>query len=158
MMITFSGDLILQIQSVRHQNQIEKLEKSETLEFSLKEWNNFSDNQEIKFQNSYYDVISSQTINSKVVAKVVKDDFENEIRVSIHKIFSKTKSSSSNQKKSNTFSKHVICKNEFVYKNKFDFIKLTNFSEVLISKTSNFIEFSEKPPCTINFYAILDKN
>lgn len=149
MVVTFSGHLILQIQTLRHHNQIEKIKYSETLEFSTTEWNNFSDNTEIKFKNNYYDVISVREINSKIIAKVVKDKFENEFRITFSKIFNKTKFPFSEKNKLNNFSKHLATKNEFVILTNLDFAldKLLKYECYLNFKTSNFINFQEKPPC-----------
>lgn len=149
MFLTLSENLIYQIQVVRHQNQIEKISKAEILEFSLCEWNSFSDLQEIKFQNNFYDVISFKKINIKVVVKVVKDDFENEIRVSFLKILNKFKFPLSDKKKSNSFSKHLLSKNEFICSIKVNIYNSNhkNFDRTLSSKTSSFINFQEKPPC-----------
>ncbi len=149
LVLTFSGSLIEQIQFVRHQNQIEKIANAEILEFTLNDWNNFSESNEIKFQNNYYDVISFENINSRIFAKVIKDDFENETRITLSKILSKTKSPFSEKKKSNSFSKHILYINEFVGNKNihFQLNKPLNLNEILISKTSNYINFLEKPPC-----------
>lgn len=147
--LTFSGELLNQIQVIRHQNQIEKISSAKTLEFSLNDWNNFSDFNEIKFGNHFYDIISYEKFDSKIVAKVVKDKFENETRVTLAKIFSKAKSPLTEKKKSNLFSKHILSKIKIVCSNKmnlFDF-KLQKFDGRINSKTSTFINFQEKPPC-----------
>ena len=153
MILVFSGDLITQIQDFRHQNQIEKINQSETIAFSETEWNNFNNADEIKFQNNYYDVISIKKSYNKIIAKVVKDDFESEIRIGISKIF-KNKKPISHKKKTNSISKHLISKADFL-KNKDSKIhqKLIQKSDGLIHlKTSNFINFQEKPPCKDCFY------
>jgi hypothetical protein len=149
MVMTFTGDLILQIQTIRHQNRIEKIKNSESLEFSMTQWNNFSDNTEIKFQNRYYDVISFKEIDSKIIVKVIKDQFENEFRVSLAKIFNKNKIPFSEKSKSNFFSKHLVSKVEYITFINLDFLldKLQENNSFLNSKTSNFINFQEKPPC-----------
>lgn len=149
MMISLSGDLVLQIQTVRHQNQIEKIKNAQTLEFSIKEWNSFSDNKEIKFQNNYYDVISFQEIDSKIIVKVIKDQFESEFRVCFSKIFNKSKFPFSDKKKSNFFSKHLLSKKEYIILSHLDFLndKLRENDSFLDSKTSTFLNFQEKPPC-----------
>lgn len=149
MVLTFSGDLIQRIQLVRYQNQIEKIANAKHLEFSLKEWNSFEGADEIKFQNQYYDVISFEKINSKIIANVVHDKFENEARVILTKILDKTKSPLPEKKKSNSFSKHILSKNEIICTNNiisFKFI-LSKFDKIIVSKTSSFINFQEKPPC-----------
>ncbi len=149
LVLTFSGDLLNQIQVVRHKNQIEKIANAEILEFSLKDWNNFSESNEINFQNNYYDIVSFEKINSRIIAKVVKDDFENEICVSLAKIFNKSKLPYSKSKKSNSFSKHIPSNKEYIaeYILIISSKKQKNLNEVLTSKTSNFINFQEKPPC-----------
>lgn len=149
MILTFSGGLIYQIQIVRHQNQIENITNTETLEFSLNEWNNFSELNEIKFKGKYYDVISFQNINSKISAKVVKDDFENEIRITFNKIFNKQKSPLSEKKKTNSFYKHILLKNEFSCSNKLNLgnFNIKIFDRIIDCKTSTYINFQEKPPC-----------
>lgn len=149
MVLTFSGDLLNQIQVIHHQNQIEKVSSAKTLEFTINEWNNFSELNEIKYQNNYYDVISFKKVNSKIVANVVKDKFENETRVTISKIINKSKIPFSDKKKSNSFSKHLFSQNEFICNdilNLFKF-KLRKFDRVLCSKIATYINFQEKPPC-----------
>ena len=157
MVFTFSGNLLNQIQVVRQQNQIEKIASSEILEFSLNEWNNFSSLNEIKFQNNYYDIISFEKINSKIVAKVVKDDFENEVRITFLKVFNKHQSPLSHKKKTNSFSNYLPCdfaSNNFEKIN-FNADLIQHKSQYLLLRTSNFINFLEKPPGLINFYDIL---
>ena len=149
MLLTFSGNLIQRIQSVRFQNQIEKIANSKNLEFSLKEWNSFEGANEIAFKNQFYDVVSFKKIDSKIIANVVPDKFENEVRIFLTKILSKTKSSLPEKKKSNSFSKHILSKNEFICPNKKHFYdyKLPIYNSVDNCKTSAFINFQEKPPC-----------
>lgn len=147
--LTFSGNLITQIQNIRHQNQIEKINDFEILEFSISEWHQFSDINEINFKNNYYDVISYAKLNNVIIAKVLKDNFENEISISISKIFKNDKNPISEKKKSNSFSKHLFSKNIFYSGNTIEFIliKLHEFDNILTIKTSNFINLNEKPPC-----------
>ncbi len=149
MIMAFTGDLLKQIQCVRYQNTIEKIKNSEILEFSLSDWNNFSDSNEIKFKNNFYDVISIQKLNSKIFANVVKDKLENELRITFSKIFNKTKIPTSGNKKLNSFSKHVLSSYEFVRINNLHFPskKLQENDNFLNSKISNFINFQYKPPC-----------
>ncbi len=149
MIMTFTGDLLKQIQCVRYQNTIEKIKNSEILEFSLNDWNNFSDSNEIKFKNNFYDVISIQKLKSKIFANVVKDKLESELRITFSKIFNKTKIPTPGNKKLNSFSKHVLFRYEFVRINNLHFLskKLQENDNFLNSKTSNFINFQYKPPC-----------
>lgn len=149
MFLTFSGDLIQRIQSIRFQNQIEKIANSKNLEFSLKEWKSFEGANEITIQNQFYDVVSFKKIDSKIIANVVHDKFENEVSVFLTKILSKTKSSVPEKKKSNSFSKHILPKNEFICSNKTQLYnyKLPIYNNIENSKTSAFVSFQEKPPC-----------
>ena len=146
---SFSGNLINQIQVTRQKIQIEKISNAEILEFSLNDWNNFEDSDEIKFRNEYYDVVSFQKINNRIFAKAVKDDLENELRVSFLKVFNKHQSPLSKIKKTNFFSKHLLCFTEFkIVGNsnfKLDFVPDNIY--FLAFKTSSFINFLEKPPC-----------
>lgn len=149
MVLAFSGDLIQHIQNIRYQNQIEKIVNSETLEFTKKEWNSFSDNHEIHYQNHYYDVISFQQINAKITAKVVKDSSESKTRVTVVELLKKNKTPISENKKSYSFSKHLVSENKFFYYNKLVFLseKLQNFGGLYSSKTKSFIYLQDKPPC-----------
>ncbi len=149
MILAFSGDLIQHIQNIRYRNQIEKIANAETLEFSKTEWNNFSGNHEIHFQNHYYDVISFEQNNKKITAKVVKDSSENKTRVTFVELLKKNKTPISEKKKSNSFSKHVISENKFYYYNKLVFLSeiLQNFDGLTSSKTKSFIYLQDKPPC-----------
>ena len=151
--LSFSGNLINQIQVTRQKIQIEKIFNAEILEFSLTEWDNFEDFDEIKFRNKYYDVVSFQKINNRIFAKAVKDDFENEFRVSFLKVFNKHQSPFSKIKKTNFFCNHLLCFTDFkIVGNsnfKLDFIPYNKY--FLAFKTSSFINFLEKPPREINF-------
>ena len=57
-LFAFSGDLILQIQIVRHHNQINKKKLVENISLSLSQWNDLDDQHEIKIKNfkSSYDL------------------------------------------------------------------------------------------------------
>lgn len=147
--MTFSGDLILQIQSIRYQNQIERNANLEFLEFSEKQWANFENDKEIKYKNQYFDVIWFRKLDSKIIAKVVKDSFESETRVTIVELLKKNKPPISENKKSNTFYKHLISENKFYVRNKLVFleVQLQNFDKKSSSKTKSFIYLQDKPPC-----------
>lgn len=57
-LFAFSGDLILQIQIVKHHNQINKKKLVENISLSLSQWNDLDDQHEIKIKNfkSSYDL------------------------------------------------------------------------------------------------------
>ena len=113
MIVSFVCDLLLQMQTIRHQNQIEKFSDYEILEFSETTWNNFPNKDEIKFNGKYYDVILIEKRDSTIFAKVVCDDLENELHVFIAKINKDSKVPLSNKIKS--FSKHLINQNDFLF-------------------------------------------
>ena len=57
-LFAFSGNLILQIQTARHHNQINKKKLIENISLSLSQWNDLDDQHEIKIKNfkSSYDL------------------------------------------------------------------------------------------------------
>lgn len=144
----YSGDLFSQIQKIRYENQIEKIELSETITFSLEEWQAFSDKTEIKHNNAYYDVISFQKFHSEVTVKIVKDDLEDEFRFVISQLLNQHKTPSSEKK--NTFvSKHLVQKDKINFDFKIDFIidTIENHSTQFNLKTRSFIYSEYQPPC-----------
>lgn len=143
-----SDDLLSQIQKIRYENQIQKIEFSQTITFSSEEWQAFSNKTEIKHNNTYYDVISFQKFHSKVVAKVIKDDFENEFRLLISQIFNKHKTPSS-EKKINFLSKHIVQKNKmnFNFKTNFKIESIDNHNTHFDLRTRSFIDSLFEPPC-----------
>ena len=147
MIVSFVCDLLLQMQTIRHQNQIEKFSDYEILEFSETTWNNFPNKDEIKFNGKYYDVALIEKRGSTIFAKVVCDDLENELHVFIAKINKDSKVPLSNKIKS--FSKHLINQNDFLFTN--DFLissnKLQKFSFISNDIISGFNTFLERPPC-----------
>lgn len=147
--LSFTGDFIQHIQVVRHQNQIEKIAKAQTIEFSFSQWEKFTDTKEIKIENDFYDVVSFRKSNSKIIAKVVKDDFENEIRVTLSQICKNQKIPYSDKKKSNTISKHFVSKDKFYtyYTNVIQLEKKSNFKFKANLKEISFIYLPIKPPC-----------
>jgi hypothetical protein len=146
---TFSGDLISHIQLVRHENQIKKLDLIELLEFTNQEWLPFSDNKEIKYKNNFYDVISVQIIQSKVLVKVVKDNLESKLRLSFLKVFNKNKFPNSDYKKFDFFSKHITISTctKLIIKTKFLLDIKQNFNIFFQHKTRSYINLLQKPPC-----------
>ena len=147
MIASFVGDLLLQMQTIRHQNQIEKFSNYEILEFSETTWNNFPNKNEVKFNAKYYDVALIEKRGSTIFAKVVCDDLENELHVFIAKINKDSKVPLSNKTKS--FSKHLINQNEFLIANK---QLISSNKTQIISFISNdiisgFNTFLERPPC-----------
>ena len=147
--LSFTGDFIQHIQVVRHQNQIEKIAKAQTIEFSFSQWEKFTDTKEIKIENDFYDVVSFRKSNSKIIAKVVKDNFENEIRITFSQIFNKHKLPASGKKKSSPIAKHFNIKLNENFKNSVVLFskKASNFDYLINSKINSFIDLPLKPPC-----------
>ncbi|MFV8346314.1 hypothetical protein [Flavobacterium sp. ZB4P13] len=146
--LAYSGDLFSQIQKIRHENQIQKIKFSQTITFSWEEWRAFSNKKEIKHNNAYYDVISFQKFRSEVIAKVVKDDLENEFRLVISQIFNKHKTNHS-AKKRTFISKHLVQKHNINFGFKIDFKSNTieNHNTQFNLKTRSFIDSLFDPPC-----------
>jgi hypothetical protein len=144
--VSISKELITDFQAVRFQNQIEKNNNTQVLEFSISDWQKFSYSKEIKFKNHFYDVVSFEEKNSKIIAHVVADNFENEFRVSIVSLLSKHKNS--NFIKTKVFSKHLPTNNNFSLTKKIFFWE--NNEKNYCQKSlflDNYFNFLEKPPC-----------
>ena len=101
--IIFSGALIENIQQIRYQNQIAKTHISEEKILTLREWNTLDNKKEIKIHGTYYDVIDIKITPSKVILKVVKDDFESELRISMQRLFNTKNLTSTDKKNALTF-------------------------------------------------------
>ena len=148
-LFAFSGDLIIQIQTVRHHNQIKETNCFETISLSLSQWNTLNDKHEIKLDNIYYDVVSHSISGQNVILRAVKDHFESEIRIVFSQIFSKNKIPSSNKKKINNFFSQILF--EFTTKLKiidfFDIVLIKKFKSNFDLKTITFIYLPQKPPC-----------
>jgi len=147
--ITFSGDLIQQLQIIRHQNQIQKNNKKESIVFTLKEWNHYLDISEIKYKNNFYDVVSIKKSNSNIIVNVVKDDFENKLRITFLQLLNKHKIPLSEKKKAISFSKHFIVSENKVAPSilVLNIIKLQNYDTNHNLKTNSYIKLLQKPPC-----------
>ncbi len=145
----FSGGFIYHIQWVRYENQIKKLQNTESLEFSNQEWLAFSDNKEIKYKDNFYDIISVQTLQSRVIVKVVKDNLENKLNLAFLKLFNKNKSSNSDDNKFDFFSKHILASTytKLIKESNFLLDTLQNFVSVFQIKPKSFITILQKPPC-----------
>lgn len=149
MILSFTGDFIQHFQYNRHQYQIEKIASAKILEFSIYDWEKFNDNKEIQIQSDFYDVISIEKKANKIFAKVVKDDFENEIRVTFSQIFNKHKTPISEKKKTNSIAKHLNAKLKVQsnYAATFYYKKKSNFDFNTNLKVISFIDLPIKPPC-----------
>jgi hypothetical protein len=143
----YSGDLFSQIQKIRRENYIKKIKFCQTRTFSLEEWESFSNKTEIRQNNIYYDVICFQKFHSKVIAKVVKDDLENEFRFMISQIFNKHKAPPL-EKKHTFISKHIVQKDKinFIFKFNFKIDKIENYETQFNLKTRSFIYSLFEPP------------
>ena len=149
LLFALSGDLVLQIQSIRYQNQIKNVNHIETISISLSQWNSIVNLREIKLNNVYYDVISHSISGQKVTFKAVKDHFENEIRVVVSQVFNKTKFPKSDKKKTNFIPLQIVFENKLNWfqKKVFTSILIENFKSNFDLKTNAFIYLPQKPPC-----------
>ena len=68
---------------------------SETLVFSKKFWSSIPNKREFVIDNQYYDLISHKTIGNKIVARVIRDDFEIVLKKTAENL---TKKNSKNKK------------------------------------------------------------
>jgi hypothetical protein len=149
LLFAFSGDLVQQIQTVRHQNQINKINQIEIISISLSQWNEFENKHEIKLEDIFYDVVAHSITSQKVTLKVVKDHFENEVRVVFSQVFNKSKYPTSDKKKSTTSLQQIVCetKSNWVKKNIFTSMLVENFNSKFELKTNSYIYLPQKPPC-----------
>lgn len=146
--LSYSGDLLAEIQKTRYENQIKKIKLCQTIIFSAKQWQAFSNKKEIKIKNTYYDVISFQKIQQGVVVKMVKDDLENEFRLVVSQILNKHKIPFSEKKDTSLF-KHLLQKQKSSNDVKFDFEidEIENYNTNFNLKTKSFIDLLFDPPC-----------
>ncbi len=149
LILSFTGEFIQHFQNSRQQSQIKKISLSKNLEFSLKDWVKFNDAKEIQFQSDFYDVISIKKTTHKIIAKVVKDDFENEMRVAFSQIFNKHKLPLSEKKKTNSIAKHLNVNFKAYFNSTITLYieKKSNFDFNKNLKIISFIDLPIKPPC-----------
>ncbi len=74
---------------------------SETLVFSKEYWSTISDKRELFINNKYYDLISHKTIGNKIIARVIRDDFEVVLKKTAENL---TKKASKNKKQHTSIS------------------------------------------------------
>lgn len=74
---------------------------SEILVFSKKFWPNIPNKREFVIDNQYYDLISHRTVGNKIVARVIRDDFEIVLKKTAENL---TKKNSKNKKLHSSFS------------------------------------------------------
>ncbi len=146
--LTYSDNLLRQIQKIRYENQIQNIKFSKSITFSSEEWRDFSNKTEIKYKNVFYDVVSFQQFHSKVIAKVVKDDFENEFRLVVSQVLNKHKRFPSEKKRA-IFSKHLVHKDKVDWSFKIDFKinAIENYNAQFNLKAKLLIYSVFDPPC-----------
>lgn len=149
LLFAFSGDLFQQIQTTRHQNQINKINQIELISISLSQWNEFENKHEIKLKDIFYDVVAHSISEQKVTLKVVKDHSENEIRVVFSQVFNKCKCPTSDKKKSNSSIHQIVFepKSNWFNKSIFTSILIENFKSNFDLKTNAYVYLPQKPPC-----------
>jgi len=99
--------LILQEwQHIHYQNQLNQSDKFQWLRFTAKEWRAKDNKREFQINGIYYDVKAITYEKNYIVAKVVKDELENEIRLLLTQTFQKQKSIPAHKKKGHFLSIH----------------------------------------------------
>ena len=97
-LVVFSIEIILnEFMNARRELLIEASTSlsSETLVFSKEYWSTISDKREFIINNKYYDLISHKTIGNKIIARVIRDDFEVVLKKTTENL---TKKASKNKK------------------------------------------------------------
>jgi len=146
----FIGDFTNEIQELRRQNQIAKLELVETKYIPLAHWNAFGKKKEIIINNEYYDVVAFEILNDQVKVDAVKDSFDIHLKATLKNIFKSKDLQNSNKKKP---SKNLNPTSFFVENISFE-AKKSNIQ--IISKPVVFSQIGEiikitnttfRPPC-----------
>lgn len=148
-LFAFCGDLVQQIQTVRHQNQINKINQIELISISISQWNQFDNKHEIKLKDIFYDVVAHSISGQKVTLKVVKDHYENEVRVVFSQVFNKGKCPTSDKKKSTSSIHQIVCETKPNCLNNSNFASMLveNYKSKFDLKTNSYIYLPQKPPC-----------
>ena len=147
--LVFSGTMIENIQQIRHQNQVSKINLALEKIIPVKDWNNFDNKKEIKINAVYYDVISFRIFSDKVVIKVVKDNFESELRISMQRLFENKSLPSNDKKKCFNFYNYLsIIEKQKKESNQFLISIVTNPIAFFTHRKTNTIKASiYRPPC-----------
>ena len=95
----FSNFLIENLKDFRNKTQISKLHSTETKELSITFWNTLTEKKEFKINGIYYDVISYKKKNNKIIAKVIKDSYEEYFKIALDDIFGEKENSQKDKKK-----------------------------------------------------------
>lgn len=96
---SFTMVILQEWQHIHYQNQLNQTDKLQLLHFTLKEWGATKNKREFKLNDVYYDVHSVSYNGNLVVAKVVKDELEHEMRLLLTQTFQKQKSIPAHKKK-----------------------------------------------------------
>ena len=124
---SFTMLILQEWQHIHYQNQLNQTDKFQLLHFTAKEWKAKDNKREFQINGVYYDVQSISYKENGVVAKVVKDELENEIRVLLTQTFQKQKSIPSHKKKVHFLSVHELTSTQW---------KIENSPEFSITKNS----------------------
>lgn len=103
---SFTMLILQEWQHIHYQNQLNQTDKFQLLHFTTKEWDTKENKREFQINGVYYDVQSISYQKNWVVAKVVKDELENEIRLLLTQSFQKQKSIPAHKKKGHFLSVH----------------------------------------------------
>jgi hypothetical protein len=147
--MAYSSSLFQDLQYLRYENKIKETNHVQTIIFSEKDWQNLDNTHEIKYNNTYYDVVSFQKINSNIIIKAINDSTESEFRLLYSQLFSKHKIPFSDKKKTSLFSKQIALKEPQANYLKFNFLTVTsrNFNIFFDLKTNSYHQLFLHPPC-----------
>jgi hypothetical protein len=105
---SFTMVFLQEWQHIHYQNQINQTDHFQLLHFTAKNWHATENKREFKINGEYYDVQSISYKGNLVIAKVVKDELENEIRLLLTQAFQKQKAIPVNKKKGQFLSIHQL--------------------------------------------------
>lgn len=147
--IVFSGALIDNIQQIRHQNQISKFHLAEEKIVTFKEWIGFENKKEININGVFYDVVYFKKHTDKMVLKVVKDNFESELRISMQNLFNKKNVPETGKKKGFNYFNYLsnIEKHKYDYNRFAACILLSSNYYYIQIKTNKISSSIYRPPC-----------
>jgi hypothetical protein len=137
------------IKDIRNKIQISKLHLAETKELSISFWNTLPEKKEFKINGIYYDVISYKRANNKIIAKVIKDSYEDYFKIALDDLFCKKENSHKDKKKVHKLNLLVTTLSSHNEDSNTTFLETyyrSNYRN-LKSKTKKIVVIALKPPC-----------
>lgn len=156
LLFIFSGAWIENMQETRIQNQINKTELATEIQISKHQWQQITNKREIKFDDTFYDVISFKVNSKSVSVTVVEDTFESEFRFCLNNLFTKKNPNSTNKKSAfSPFNLMTLINGEKPSHWCFYSLFLIKETPLFLVKKSNkiIIEFL-RPPCYLFVYTV----